>query len=62
MFCIPPELLFAEIPVNLRVDVYSMCAGLHQRLTGTEPADARSRLAAAELKKPFELGVRIRER
>ena len=62
LFCIPPEQLFAAVPANPGTDVYSMCAVLYQKLTGTEPPDARSRLAGVELKKPSELGDRITER
>ena len=62
LFCIPLEQLFAVVPANSGTDVYSMCAVLYQKLTGTEPPDARSRLAGVELKKPSELGVRITEK
>ena len=61
LFCIPPERLFAAVPANLRADVYSMCAVLYQKLTGTEPPDARSRLAGAELKQFSALGIGITE-
>ena len=54
---IPLELLLPNGQDGARSDVYSMCAVLYQRLTGTEPPDAQSRMNGTELKPPSLLGA-----